>query len=434
MTAADPTTTTTDVICLACGCLCDDLTITGRAGRVEAIAPDCALGRAWFHAPHPGEGGPVARTDGRPSELDAALDRAAVILRGARAPLIWGLTESSVEAASLALAIADRLGATVDLAGSGDRATFRASFVRSGLISATLGEVRDRADTILFWGHHPDATHPRHAERYSTRARGRFVAGARTVLVVDVGSDHAGAGTADLRVNVSESQQETALRVILALVRGVSVDETRVEAATGISLATWRDLADRLVAGRWVAVFFGVATSQLGPTGWDRFGALVGALHHDGRRAVGLPLGEPGNVAGAEAALTWQGGAPGSLDFGPGWPDHRPNEASLVVRLAQGTVDAVLSLGPDPSHDQPSSLRRRLAALPVVRIAPDGARSDPARRGPSVGIAVGRLGIEAGGTVARVDGLMLPLAPPLTSQWPDERAVLRGLLDRLTSA
>ena len=439
MPTADPTprppatgtTTTTDATCLACGCLCDDIAVTVAGGRVVAAERACALGLPSFLEPHPGSGGPAATVDGRPVATGAALDRAAALLGAARSPVIWGLTRSSIEAVGAALALADRLGATVDLAGSSGRAARRAAFVRVGAVTATLGEVKDRAGVVLFWGGHPDATHPRHGGRYSIARPGRFVPGRRTVAVVDVG-DGPIAGEADVRVALAADRQEAALGVLLALAQGVALDPARVETATGHPLATWRGLIDLLRGVPVGAIGFGPGAGSLGATGWDRAWGLVRALNADRRRCLGFDLGEPGNAAGAAAVLTWQAGAPGWLDFGGIGPRHLPGEATLADRLATGAVDAVLAVGLDPAdHLDPAGVAR-LVAVPRVVIAPDACRPGPAvAPPPASAIAVGRLGIEAGGTVARVDGAMLPLRPALAGPIPDDRTILRDLLTRL---
>ena len=418
--------------CLACGCLCDDITVTVAGGRVIGAERACVLGLPWFLAPHPGDGGPAATTDGRPVETNEALDRAAAILVGARAPVVWGLTGSSVEAVGAALAIADRRGATVDLAGSARRANHRAAFVRVGQVSSTLGEVRDRAEMVLFWGGHPDATHPRHAERYSVRRAGRFLAAERTVIVVDAGPAPS-AGAADLRIAIRPEAQGEALAVLLALIRGLQLDADRVERATGRPLAEWADLADRLRAARWGAVFFGPAAEALGPTGWDRALTLVRDLNAAGHRFVGLGLGAAGNVAGAEAVACWQGGAPGHLDFGGGAPEYLPPAASLADRLRLGAADAVLTVGDDPFVGLPADLRDRLGALPRIEVSPGACHPRAGVPPASVAIATGRLGRETGGTVARVDGVMLPLRPPLAAPWPTDREILRALNARLVA-
>src|SRR5207248_5591877 len=59
----------------------------------------------------------------------------------------------------------------------------------SGESTCTLGEARNRADLVVFWGSNPAESHPRHFERYSVWPAGRWVPRGRadrTVVVVDV--------------------------------------------------------------------------------------------------------------------------------------------------------------------------------------------------------------------------------------------------------
>jgi len=412
--------------CLGCGCLCDDIKVAVEGGRVIDAKRACPIGIDWFLAPHPGEGLPPAMIEGREVSVDEALDRAASILGQARSPVVWGLTESSVEAVGEAMAIADRLAAVVDLAGSERRSSRRSAFVRVGQVSATLGEVKARAEVVLFWGNHPDATHPRHAERYSVQPQGRFLGGARSVLVVDVGPVES-VGKADLRVLIPPDRQGDALAVLLALSRGVALDPTRVERATGQPLSIWENLVDRLEEAQSSAIFFGPSTQLLGAIGWDSALSLVRDLNAEGRRCVGLSLGEPGNVHGAEAVLCWQAGAPSSLDFGSGYPRHLPGEATLLERLRGGQADAVLAVGVDPTGESLDLA----GEVPWIQISPGACR--PLEQGPrpTVAIDAARLGIEAGGTVSRVDGVMLPLRPPLLGALPTDLAILRALADRM---
>ncbi len=223
--------------CLACGCLCDDITVSGRRRARRRAERACPLGLPWFLAPHPGAGRPAATIEGQPVELDDALDRAAAILRQARAPVVWGLPDSAVEAVRAALALADRLGAAVDLAGSAGRAARRAAFVRVGAVSATLGEVKDRAEVVLFWGNHPDATHPRHAERYSVHPSGGSSPGrGRSSWSTSGPAPRSGRPTR--RIDLDPRPGGARLAVLLALARGVALDPARVERATGHPLAS----------------------------------------------------------------------------------------------------------------------------------------------------------------------------------------------------
>ena len=75
--------------CLACGCFCDDITVSVAAGRVVGSERACRIGLPWFLASHPGAADPPAQIEGRAVALEEALDRAAALLGPARAPVIW---------------------------------------------------------------------------------------------------------------------------------------------------------------------------------------------------------------------------------------------------------------------------------------------------------------------------------------------------------
>ncbi len=411
--------------CLGCGCLCDDIAVVVEGGRVVGADRACPIGREWFLAPRPGAGLPAVTVDGRASTFERGVARAAEILGGARAPAVWGLAGTTVEAQRAAVAIADAIGAVVDVAGPGaaGRSARLEAYQRVGQVSATLGEVKDRADVVVFWGVDPVLTHPRHFERYSVEPRGRFVPGGRagrTVVVVDQ-KPTATAAASDLCVHVEPDSYGETFGVLRALVRGVAIDPGRAEEATGVPFSALEDLAARLMRARYGALFFGPM-----PGGsWAVEGALT--LVRDlnvGRRFVALTLGEAGNPAGAEAVLSWQAGAPSAVDFGRGYPRHLPGDATLADRLAAGAVDAALIVADDPAVGLPAEDLARLGSIPTVAIRP-GATAD----GPTPGVAfdVARPGIEAGGTVGRVDGVMLPLRPALRAGGPTDREVLEAI-------
>src|SRR5919107_2337418 len=151
--------------CAGCGLVCEDITaVVGDDGGLERLERTCPLGDAWFAArvaPAP----PPARVDGREAGVDEALDAAAAILGRARAPLVYGLGDTSCEAQRAAVALAEAIGATIDPAGPLlDGASGLASQER-GASTATLGDVRDRAETVVVWRADPVVTHPRLLER-----------------------------------------------------------------------------------------------------------------------------------------------------------------------------------------------------------------------------------------------------------------------------
>ena len=160
-----------DATCLGCACLCDDIGLVVEEGRIVEARNACPMGHVWY-----GVGREIPdespRIDGRPAVWDRAIERAAEILRGAKAPLVWGLSTATIETQRAAVGIADRIGACVGIAGQ-SRGGLR-PFQRLGQVSATLGEVKDRADLIVYDLLFPIERLPRLRERYADDAVGRF--------------------------------------------------------------------------------------------------------------------------------------------------------------------------------------------------------------------------------------------------------------------
>src|SRR4051794_31784738 len=141
--------------CAGCGLVCDDITaVVGDDGGLERLERTCALGDAWFPEPL-GPVPPPARAAGREAAIDEAPAPAAAVLAAARAPLVYGLGQSSCEAQRAAVALAEALGATIDSAGPALDGASGLAFQARGTSTATLGEVRDRAEVVVIWGVDP---------------------------------------------------------------------------------------------------------------------------------------------------------------------------------------------------------------------------------------------------------------------------------------
>ena len=173
------------VTCLGCGCACDDITVAVRGGRIVEARRACPLGVRWF-----GDGSVPARVVGeRGADLERALDDAATLLTSAERPLVYLTTNVSCETQRAAVAIADRLRAALDSVSSATVAGGILAAQRRGRAGATLGEIRNRADLVVFWGVDLER-YPRYATRYAPEPEGLFVPDGRrgrTVVAVDIG-------------------------------------------------------------------------------------------------------------------------------------------------------------------------------------------------------------------------------------------------------
>ena len=158
-----------NVACPFCGCLCDDLTVEAEGTEILKVRLACSSGQGIFKDYDPRPRRPLM--DGREVEWDEAVAEAAKILTAADSPLIYGLSSSASEAQRKAVALADRVGAVIDSTSSVCHGPTGLAMQAVGEPTCTLGEIRDRADLLVFWGCNPDASHLRHFPRFSLTPR-----------------------------------------------------------------------------------------------------------------------------------------------------------------------------------------------------------------------------------------------------------------------
>src|SRR3954453_5768318 len=199
--------------CAGCGLVCDDITaVIGDDGGLERLERTCPLGDAWCAEPRRPVP-PPARVGGREAGIEEALDAAAAVLGAARAPLVYGLGQCSCEAPRAAVALAEALGETIDPAGPVLDGASGLAFQARGTSTATLGEVRDRAEVVVIWGADPATTHPRLFERLRLPdpARALIVVGERGTATAEL---------ADTFVALAADRELEALSALRAGVRG----------------------------------------------------------------------------------------------------------------------------------------------------------------------------------------------------------------------
>ena len=417
---------TSDVTCLACGCLCDDLSVAVLGRAVVEVRNGCPVGRAWFEAAARSGDGPEATVDGKATTTREAIARAAEILESARAPIVFGLTSTVTETSRAALELAERLRGCVVLDRSAAELGRVAAFQRQGRVSATLGEVKNRADVVVFWGADPIKTHPRHWERYSVAPKGRFVPegwAGRFVVVVGDGETET-AERADLVIPVDAKDDVGTINALRLLVQG---KVPRRE--DGRDVAHLEALADRLRGARFGALFFQSRAAEGDRSGadWESANRLTRDLN-DVTRAVLLGMGGPGNTAGAEAALTWQSGFLQGVDYRLGTPTPLDDRGTLDDRLRSREPDAVVLVGADFPSSLSADARDQLRAIPTIAIGPNVSAADS---GALVAINSARAGYDAGGTVVRCDGVGLPVRPVCAATRPSDGDVIRLLLAAL---
>ena len=293
-------------------------------------------------------------------------------------------------------------------------------------MTCTLGEVKNRADFILYWGGNPAECHPRHFTKYTLTQKGKFVPQGRkgrTMVLVDI-RETPSARAADLFLQIQPGKDFELVTTLIALVKGRSVNRERV-VETGVTVEQLQDLVDRMKRARFGVIFFGMGLSMTRGKHMNSGAILTLAAELNAfTKFVCMPMRGHGNVTGADVVLRWTTGYPFGVNLSRGFPRFNPGEFSTIDLLVRGDNDAALILGADPGATMPQPAIDHLARIPTIVLDPKVTHTSRLAR---VHITTAATGISAPGTVYRMDEIPLPLRTALTSPYPTDEEVIRRI-------
>ncbi len=293
-------------------------------------------------------------------------------------------------------------------------------------MSCTLGEVKNRADFIIYWGGNPAECHPRHFTRYTLTQKGKFLPRGRkdrTMVLVDI-RETMSAKAADIFLQVRPGKDFEMLSILRALVKGQRVSPEGV-AETGLKLEQLQDLVNRMKAAKFGVLFFGMGLSMTRGKHMNSAAALTLAAEMNAfTKFVAMPMRGHGNVTGADVILRYTTTYPFGINMCRGYPRFNPGEFSTIDLLVRGDNDATLVLGADPGATMPKPAIEHLKRTPTIVLDPKVTHTSRISR---VHITTAATGISAPGTVYRMDEIPLPLRPPLKSPYPTDEEVMRRI-------
>lgn len=360
------------ITCGGCGCWCDDIRVRAQQdGGPWSNA--CDLGQRYLAAK---QAEPIAsRLEQSGSDWRTKAGAIAQRLFQAKRPLILGLQHNTIESQRHILGVADRASAAIDILQSTNERAKILSFQNAGSISCSWGEVKNRAQVIVYWRCDPD-TAPRFRERYGDLADGYFIHSDRRVFVV--GDAKLLAAWPDNVTKIEATADDQFLFQQLRLWENDS-HQTKPPAKQTAGYHKWISLIDAIKQAKFSA--FVCAKLQVSSTeaegdkndaNVEYYSAgispansppkpslvleaeaahqalyrLVRGLNQD-RRCVVVPwpaaVGD--NTAGAQAVMTWRSGYPMSIDYALDYPCYDPVSGTWQEILHHAQCDYVLVVG-----------------------------------------------------------------------------------------
>jgi formylmethanofuran dehydrogenase subunit B len=448
------------VTCPICGCLCDDIEVTVVNNEVVKVKNGCAVCEAKYmgYKSEHRIRQPLIRKNGEfvPVSMEEAVHKAAEILANANYPILYGWSSTNCEAQRVGVELAEEVGGILDNTAVVCHGPSLMGTQEVGIPTSTLGQIRHRADVIIYWGCDPWSAHPRHLERYTSFTEGRFedsewktyinkvkaAAGRKKVLsaqrvapkpqretvpesvaeslvfnkppetlqkegrkliVIDVRKSMT-AEMADYFIQVEPNKDYELMQAIRAMVKDEELD---VDEIAGVPVEYLQEVVDMLVNCQFGVIFFGMGLTQ--SAGKFRNIEVAISLTRDlntRTKFLIMPMRGHFNVAGANIVFAWQSGYAFGVDFSLGYPRYNPGETTSMDVLLRGESDAALVIASDPGATFPKRAIQSLVKHPLIVIDPH--MNATAMLGDVV-FPSAFVGIEVEGTAYRMDNVPLPL-------------------------
>lgn len=404
-----------DVTCAGCCCVCDDIQVTTDGLQILEVQTTCPQGKAWFKQSELTDTmSPLI--EGEATSQAEAINSATQLIQQAQAPLVFGMAQSSVDSQRAAICLADQIGATID---TGFSAATRA-LQQVGEASCTIGEVRSRADLIIYWG--ADHLLANECHRQSLAAGKQDVP--RTILAI--GEENSSSDEfVDQMIPLENQQELETIWSLRAHLKGVDLSEQQ---SAGISAASLQKLITLIQQSKYIIFFYG-PEFKAGPLAHRKIEALsvlIQEIQAD-RRCHGISVPRAGETKGIENVLAWQTGYAASVNFAAGYPRYSPREYSANALLEQGESDLCILVGANPLVGLSVSAQQRLAQIPVILIGPTASELPEVQ----VFLPTGVSGIHYPGSIYRFDGTPLPLRGYVSTGLLSEAGILTEIISQV---
>ncbi|AEH06180.1 formylmethanofuran dehydrogenase subunit B [Methanothermococcus okinawensis] len=401
-----------NVVCPFCGTLCDDLEIMVEDGHIVGTKNACRIGNAKFmHF----EGAvrytePLMREnkkdDFKKTDYETAIEETARLLVESKLPLIYGFSTTECHAQAYGMELAEKVRGIISNTAEVCHGPSVWALQDVGYPVCTLGEVKNRADVVIFWGSNPMHAHPRHMSRYSIFSRGFFRERGRhdrTMIVVDPRKTDT-AKLADIHLQVEPHKDYELISAMRAVLKGF---ELEVDEVAGVPSETIYEAVDICKNAQFGQLFFSMGMTQSKGKHRNIDNAIELVIDLNAHTKFGLmPMRGHYNVNGFNQVCTWISGYPLCVDYTRGYPRYNPGDSSITDSLMREEGDIMLNIASDPGAHFPQKAVKHMAKIPLVCIDP---HQTPTSELANIIIPPAIAGVEVDGTAYRMDGVPIEL-------------------------
>ncbi len=394
--------------CSYCGNNCDDITYLLKDKKIVGVRHACRIGASKIINDQDQRLlNPLVRNDEgilEETTWDVALDKTTRLLYESDRPVLYGWGETSVEAIKKGIKIAEKTGAVMDNQSTICHGSSIQAFQNVGHPVMTLGEVKNRADVVVYVGTNPMDDHPRHLSRYTTFPEGFFRKNGRkdrTVITLDPKYTNT-AKVSDEWIQFNMNEDYLLFDALRMLLKGESLDEEEI---AGVPISQLENLIQIMKNAEYGALFFGLGVSQtLGKQkNVDMLIQLVEDLNRYSKWSM-LPMRGFFNVSGFNIALTSETGYPYGVDFSRGYPRFMVGETTTIDLLNRREPDFFMAISADPGVQFPGYTIKHLVNIPTIQI---DTHWGPYTELADIVLPSTRVGVETEGTAYRMDSIPL---------------------------
>lgn len=420
-----------NVVCPFCGTLCDDIIVKVEGNEIVGTMNACRIGHNKFvHT----EGAtrykkPLMKKNGKWVEIsyEEAIEKTAEILAESKRPLLYGWSCTSCEAHSVGLELAEECGAVIDNTASVCHGPSVLALQDVGYPICTLGEVKNRADVVVYWGCNPMHAHPRHLSRHVFsrgffRDRGRVD---RTLIVVDPRKTDT-AKLADIHLQVEYNRDYELIDAMRTMIQGHDILYDEV---AGVPKDLIEEAVETMKNAQFGILFFGMGlTHSRGKhRNIDTAIMMVEDLNDYAKFNL-IPMRGHYNVTGFNQVAAWESGYPYCLDFSTDVPRYNPGETGANDLLQNKEADAMMVVASDPGAHFPQKAIERMAEIPLIAIEP---HRTPTTELADIIIPPAIVGLEAEGSAYRMEGVPLRMKKVVDTDLPSDEEILKDILKKV---